>query len=59
MTRESNENDDIRAQAKRAATLYDETLARVQASPVGSVERRLHSALGDLAHVVLSPGEEA
>lgn len=40
--------------AAQAAMLYDEVLDDVAASPVGHPVRRLHSALGDLAHAALA-----
>lgn len=43
----------IRALADDAAALYDDRLAEVAALPPGSVGRRLHSMLGDLAHAAL------
>ena len=42
------------AEARRAGAVYDEVMDAVRAEPVGSIARRLHSNLGDLAHVVLS-----
>lgn len=49
----------LREQAREAAALYDETRDAVIASPVGSIERRLHSALGDLAHAALTTGGQS
>lgn len=40
--------------ARAAATLYDEVRAAVIAEPIGSLARRLHTALGNLAHAVLT-----
>lgn len=40
-------------EARKAASVYDEVHAAVVAEPVGSLARRLHSALGDLSSAVL------
>jgi hypothetical protein len=53
------EQTDAAEVARDAATLYDEVHAAVMAEPVGSLARRLHSALGDLAHAVLTAPDAA
>lgn len=53
------EQTDAAEVARDAATLYDEVRGDVMAEPVGSLVRRLHSALGDLAHAVLTAPDPA
>lgn len=55
----SEQTEGAEVEARKAADLYDEVHAAVVAEPVGSLARRLHSALGDLAHAVLMPPHSA